>query len=131
MLAFIGKEGNRLLERSTGEVTEEDQYRSAYVDSTADSWRELVLPVLMEIRDARGAAHIATSVGVSDRQVRNWLAGRDVPHSGASQNRQQVERLAVDWAHERLPGAGRRVPADPFSALYGYRLLIMSREHPT
>lgn len=126
LTALIGKEGNRLLERQTGEVTDPGDYRTNYSDPGLDRWKLLVLPVLQEIRDALGAAHIATAVGVSDRQVRNWLAGRDVPHSGASQNRQRVERLAVDWAGQQLRGAGRRVPADPSAALYSYRLTITS-----
>ncbi len=83
---------------------------------------KLVLPVLLDIRDALGARHIAAHVGVTDRQVRNWLAGRDKPHAGASHNRQRTEQLSVDWARQQLEAAGKPTAVEPEALLYTYIL---------
>jgi hypothetical protein len=121
---LIGKEGNKLLERSTGEMTDPDEYRTTYTDPATDPWASLVVPVLRDIRDALGTKHIAEKVGVSERQIRNWLNRADVlPHAGGSQNRQQAEKLAVDWATQQLHAADRRVPADRYAKLYLYQTM--------
>ncbi len=91
--AHIGKEGNRLLERAIGEVTDASDYRNTYTHAEGDRWRNLVLPVLLEMRDSVGAKRIADAVAVTDRQVRNWLSGRDQPHRGATRNR-EVPRVS-------------------------------------
>lgn len=54
--ALIGKEGNRLLERATGEITDSAAYRTTYTPGT-DRWQTLVLPALHHIRDTRGTAN--------------------------------------------------------------------------
>ncbi len=120
LTAHIGKEGNRLLERATGEITDPSDYRTTYIHPDNDGWRELVLPVLRDIGHALGIAHIARRVGVTERQVRNWVSGRAEPHAGATENRQRAERLAGDWATEQLLAEGRRVPRDSRAALYAY-----------
>ncbi len=120
LTAHIGKEGNRLLERAIGEINDPSDYRTTYQDPEADQWQHLVLPVLQAIRNALGTKHIADRIGVTDRQVRNWLAGHDRPHGAASGNRQRAERLASDWASQKLRAAGQRVPADPYATLYAY-----------
>jgi len=61
---------------------------------------------------------IAGQVGVSDRQVRNWLTAQDQPHTGATRHRQKAEQLAVDWATQQLQANGIKVPADPSATLY-------------
>jgi hypothetical protein len=124
--ALIGKEGNRLLERATGEITDPDDYRTTYTYGR-ERWRQLALPVLRDIREKQGTRYIAERVGVSDRQVRNWLAGRDEPHAGASGNRQRAERLAVGWAADQLRSGGKAVPSDPYAVLYAYK--ISSAQH--
>ena len=118
---LIGKEGNRLLERVTGEITDTADYRATYADPDRNQWLRLVLPILREIRDIAGTKYVAERVGLSDRQVRNWLAERDEPHAGPTQNRQRAERLAVEWATNGLQAEGRRVPADLYAVLYAYR----------
>lgn len=120
LTAYIGKEGNRLVERAIGEVNDPHDYRNTYTHPDLDPWALLVLPVLRDIREEVGTKHIAAWVGVSDRQVRNWLSGRDEPHSGASRNRQRAEKLSVKWAAERLREKDRPVPTDPYGVLYAY-----------
>jgi hypothetical protein len=120
--ALIGKEGNRLLERATGEITDPSDYRTTYIYGR-ERWRQLVLPVLRDIREKQGTRYIAERVEVSDRQVRNWLAARDEPHAGATRNRQRAERLAVEWARRRLQAASLPIPADSNAVLYAYAKL--------
>jgi len=105
LTALLGKEGNRLLERATGQITDPDDYRNTYTNPDADQWRELVLPVLIAIHDAHGSRHIAAHIGVSDRQIRNWLSGHDQPHAGPTRHRQKAEQLALDL---NRPGFVRR-----------------------
>jgi hypothetical protein len=118
---LIGKEGNKLLERVTGELTDVEDYRNTYPPTADDRWHSLVLPVLQLIRDFHGnAKYIAAAVDVTDRQVRNWLNRGDVPHAGASHHLKQAKRVAVDWATEQLRAAGQPVPDDPDATLYAY-----------
>lgn len=120
LTAHIGKEGHRLLERATGEITDPADYRTTYARADTGLWRSLTLPVLHDIRDELGTAYIAERVGLSARQVRNWLNGPDEPHAGASGNRQRVEKLAVTWATEQLQVGGRAIPNHPNAVLYAF-----------
>ena len=120
LTALIGKEGNRLLERATGEIDDCDQYRNLYRDQAAHRWTELVLPVLVRMLDALGTGQISRDIGVADRTIRNWVYAGDIPHAGGTQNRQRVERYVHDWARGQLQAAGRPVPSDPSAALYAY-----------
>ncbi len=121
LTALIGKEGNRLLERSTGEVTDVEEYRNTYTAAIVDRWESLALPVLRSIRDIHGNTKLIAKAGrVSERQVRNWLNGADAPHAGASGNRQRAEQVAVDWASEQIHAAGKAVPSHPAAVLYAY-----------
>ncbi len=64
---------------------------------------------------------IAGQVGVSDRQVRNWLTAQDQPHTGATRHRQKAEQLAVDWATQQLQANGIKVPGRSFrDAIHRY-----------
>lgn len=117
LTALIGKEGNRLLERATGELTNPDDYRTHF-GSVDDEWTTLVLPVLRQMKAAMGTRELADRAGVSDRQVRNWLSGRDKPHAGASGNRQRVTQVAASWAADQLRSRQRVVPTDPIATLY-------------
>ncbi len=123
LTALIGKEGNRLLERATGEITDPADYRTTYANPDTDRWPQLVLPVLTAIRNAHGTKHIAEQVGISDRQVRKWLTGQAQPHSGATRHRQKAKQLAVDWATQQLQSEGMKAPADPSATLYAYKTL--------
>lgn len=121
LTAHIGKEGNRLLERATGEITDPADYRTTYTHpTTTNRWRTLTLPVLQDMRDTLTTKELANRLGISDRQLRNWLAERDRPHAAATQNRQRADRVASEWAAQQLRAAHRAVPADQFAALYAF-----------
>lgn len=121
LTALVGKEGNRLLERATGQITDPDDYRNTYRNPDTDPWSQLIRPALTAIRDSLGVRHIAEHIGVSDRQIRNWLTGHGQPHAGATRHRQKAEQLALDWATQQLQSEGIKAPADPSAALYAYR----------
>jgi len=120
LTALIGKEGNRLLERATGEITDSEHYRNTYGRQLTRRWCDLVLPVLTELRDIIGTEKLAHDLGISGRTVRNWINGGEIPHAGGSQNRQRVEQYVIDWVRDQLCLAGRRSPSDASAALYSY-----------
>jgi hypothetical protein len=95
LTSHIGKEGNKLIERATGEITDPDEYRTTYPNPEAVPWRALVLPVLRQMHTTVSAKQIGVRVGVTDRQVRNWIAGPDQPQP---RNRERVEQVAAEWA---------------------------------
>jgi len=74
------------------------------------------------MKQALGTQELASQLGISDRQIRNWLSEHDRPHAGASGNRQRAERAAVGWAAEQLQREGRRVPVHPLAAIYAHLL---------
>jgi hypothetical protein len=75
-ITVIGKESNRLEERLRGEVgvDELDERITTYEDH--DVWYRIVLPALRLNR----ISVIAEAVGISERRVRDILAGRVLPH---------------------------------------------------
>jgi len=109
---LIGKEGNRLEERATGEITEPDQYRHVY-GSRGNRFSTLVVPVFVRMP----AQEIADAVGLTRRQVeriqRPGFAGR--PHEG---NRRALTTLAVRQARSELELAGCTVPGDDDAVLF-------------
>ncbi len=120
LTAHIGKEGNRLLERATGEVTDPSEYRNQYRQPEDEVWRRLVLPVLRHIRKEHEIGYIVQHAGVTPRQVRNWLNEGRQPHAGASGNRRRAELLAVEWATQQLRRVGDPVPDHSHAVLYAY-----------
>jgi len=80
LTALIGKEGNHLLERATGEITDPTDYRTTFTNPDTDPCRQLVFPVLAAIRDAHGARHRRT--GRCQRPASPQLAhrARSAPH---------------------------------------------------
>jgi hypothetical protein len=76
-----GKEGNKIIERLTGEVEDVKEYRTDY-GARADRWRMLVVPVLRQIQDALGTAEMSERIGVHRRSLERVL-GRDAvkPHA--------------------------------------------------
>jgi hypothetical protein len=65
---LTGKEGNKIVERLSGEVTNPEEYRTEYGER-ADRWSLLVVPVLREM----GAANVAELTGISRRAVERAL----------------------------------------------------------
>jgi len=125
LITLIGKEGHRLLERATGEITGPDQYRNNYGDRAGRRWFDLVLPVLTELRDLLGTEKLSHDLGVSEGTIRNWINSNEMPHAGATQNRQRVERYATDWVRRQLEREGLRPLSDPYAALHGALVTFM------
>jgi hypothetical protein len=75
-IVLIGKESNRLEERSRGEVTVDDLDDRITTYEDHDEWYRVVLPRLREV----GVTAIAAATGVSERRVRSWLREGTMPH---------------------------------------------------
>ena len=77
---LTGKEGNKIIERLTGEVTSVEEYRTDYGER-ADRWSLLVVPALREL----GAARVAELTGFSRRAVERAIRERNpsTPHAAA------------------------------------------------
>ena len=95
---LTGKEGNKLIERFTGEVTDTSEYRNDY-GTRGDAWTELILPVLQDMGAAALISHgiphtTAYRVLATSRQPRGTKAG-------------QMETTAIDFANHRLTEWGR------------------------
>jgi len=75
-IVLIGKESNRLEEREAGELSREDRYQwlSTYEDH--DEWYRVAVPKLQ----AMGYRSVSRATGLSERRVRDILAGRALPH---------------------------------------------------
>jgi hypothetical protein len=89
---LTGKEGNKLEERMTGEVTEPGEYRNSY-GRRGETW-PMVLEVLREI----GAPRLVELTGVSRRAIYNVLHGT----RPRAEHAREYERVAVEFARERL-----------------------------
>jgi hypothetical protein len=113
---LTGKEGNKLLERLSGEVTDPAEYRSDF-GLREDPWGSLVVPVLR----AMGAAAAATAAGCSRRAVERAIReqGTTVPHA---RTRARLVEVAARWARTEL---GAAAPAGDLACLFelmpGYR----------
>jgi hypothetical protein len=97
---LTGKEGNKLEERMTAEVTEPAEYRNSY-GRRGDVW-VMVLEVLREI----GAPRVAELTGFGRSAVYEVLRGATprVEHA------REYERVAAEFARERLFAWKVKVP---------------------
>ncbi len=68
-----------------------------------DEWTEFFLPVLR----AMGTKAVAAATGVTERSVREWLAGRRSPHDGNTHHLAKAKEVAVAFARQ---GAAPRLP---------------------
>ncbi|MGO8872375.1 MAG: hypothetical protein ACLQPH_13425 [Acidimicrobiales bacterium] len=89
-IVLIGKESNRLEERSRGELSVDDLDDRITTYEDHDEWYRVVVPKLREM----GAPAVAEAAGVSERRVRDWLAGRVVPHA---RHRAALRRRIEGW----------------------------------
>ena len=76
-IVLIGKESNRLEERSRGELTVDDLDERITTYEDHDERYRVTVPKLTEF----GAKAVAEATGVSERRVRDWLKGSALPHS--------------------------------------------------
>ena len=95
---LTGKEGNKLVERASGEVTDPAEYRNTY-GSRGDRW-SLILDILREI----GVPTIVERAGFSRSAVYAVLSGA-TPHV---EHARVYTELAVGHACERLRGWDRQ-----------------------
>jgi hypothetical protein len=109
MTELIGKEGNKLEERLSGEVLEQAEYQTGY-GRRVDPWTELYLPVLREI----GARRLAEETGFKVRSIYDVLNRGVRPHAG---RRTAYEDAAVAHACEQLTGWGEEAPESALAVL--------------
>ena len=115
----VGKEGNRIEEVATGEVTDPDEVLTDYGD---DAWEHLVCPVglLMGIRRVARESQIALS------QVADLLHGRAVPRPAT---RVVLTGRVTAWAASELGPARLRDNHNPTVVLASY-LAALSSDPP-
>ena len=90
---LTGKEGNKLSERLTGEVTDKGEYRNDY-GTRSDPWYQLILPVLKDM----GAASLI-ALGIPSASAYRALSE---PRRPRRANRERLQSAAVAFASERL-----------------------------
>ncbi len=108
---LTGKEGNKLIERLTGEVTDRGEYRNDY-GMRGDPWQEVILPVLIDMGATRIVAH-----GIPTATAYRALSE---PRRPRRANRERLQATAVAFASERLSEWELAVPAHPPEVLTAY-----------
>jgi hypothetical protein len=93
---LVGKEGNRLEEVATGEVTDPDE---VLIDYSDDAWERLVLPV----GRAMGIRTMALETGLARSKLINLFQGRSSPQAAT---RALVTGVVTSWVSSQL-SAGR------------------------
>jgi hypothetical protein len=115
---LIGKEGNRLTERLTGEIADQAEYLTSY-GRRIDGWGYLVLPTLRWL----GVPVVIRRSGLHRRTIERALRIADPtrPHPG---HRALLLEIALEGARAHLRGAGSEPPYDPHSCLYRFLSLM-------
>jgi hypothetical protein len=90
-IVLIGKESNRLEERSRGEITVDDLDERITTYEDHDEWYRVVVPTLQLL----GVRAVAEVTGVSERRVRDWFTGEAKPHGSRLS-------LMIDMANRRF-----------------------------
>jgi hypothetical protein len=116
-----GKEGNKIIERLTGEVEDVKEYRTDY-GARADRWRILVVPVLRLIRDALGTADMAERIGVHRRSLERVLGvSVVVPHAST---RVRYLDTAREWCSLQLAKRGWMPGLDRLGTVWCYQQIV-------
>jgi hypothetical protein len=76
-IVLIGKESNRIEERSSGELTVDDLDELVTTYQDHDEWYRVTLPRLRKL----GVKAVVAQVGISERRARDVLQGRALPHT--------------------------------------------------
>ncbi len=76
LLAYVGKESNRLEEVEAGLEHDPDEVYTEYTDATRDPWRSLVLPVLKHIP----AKRLVEETGLAMSTIKAARNGHTNPH---------------------------------------------------
>jgi hypothetical protein len=113
-----GKEGNKLVERLSGEIESVEEYTTDY-GARADRWRTLVVPVLRQMREAIGTREMSDRIGVHRRSLERVLSAQDVrPH--ASTRKRYLDALH-DWCSNKLAERGWTVGRDRTGTAWCYQ----------
>ena len=115
---LCGKEGNKLIERLSGEIESVEEYRTDY-GARADRWRTLVVPVLRQMRDAVGTAEMSDRIRAHRRSLERVLGAQDVrPH--ASTRKLYLDALH-DWCLSQLAQRDWSVGRDRIGTAWCYQ----------
>jgi hypothetical protein len=115
---LTGKEGNKIIERLSGEVEDTDEYRTDY-GARADRWRALVVPVLRQMRDDLGTRSLSERIGVHRRSLERVLSPRAaLPHSTM---RSHYLDAVSEWCSLPLRQAGRLPGQDRIGVVWCYQ----------
>ncbi|MGH2965985.1 MAG: hypothetical protein ACRDMH_11470 [Solirubrobacterales bacterium] len=107
---LTGKEGNKIIERLTGVVTDTSKYRSDY-GTRADPWTTLIHPTLKDM----GAREIIEH-GIASSTAYDALSGK-VPRGA---NRSRLEAAAASHSVAKLTDWGLEAPGQPLAILVTY-----------
>jgi hypothetical protein len=109
---LTGKEGNKLVERLIGVVTEPSGYRNDY-GTRADPWDELILPVLKDM----GVK------GIIGHRIPKTTAYRVLAESRRPRTatRDRLQAAAAEFARERLAEWDITAPSADLAVLAAYR----------
>ena len=88
-IVLIGKESNRIEERSSGELTADDVVELVTTYDDHDEWYRLQVPRLGSL----DLGVLVAATGVSPRRVRDWIVGRSLPHQ---RHRESLRALVGD-----------------------------------
>jgi len=109
---LIGKEGNKLEERLSGEVLEQADFQTSY-GRRVDPWEQLVLPVLKQI----GPRKLAELTGFKIRSIYDVLNKGARPHPTRSA---VYEEVALAFAKSELSARGKELSSDAVTILSRY-----------
>jgi hypothetical protein len=112
-----GKEGNKIIERLTGEVEDAGEYRTDY-GARADRWKTLALPVLRRMRDEVGTGTFSQRIGVHRRTLERVLGGSATPHAST---RARYLSAAGEWCSRALAEAGWIAGPSSIGVLWCYQ----------
>jgi hypothetical protein len=110
---LTGKEGNKLLERSSGEVIGPAEYRADY-GSRGDRW-------MLTVQAVRhlGAGPVAAQAGLNRRTLERVIRN-DRPSVAHRANRARIAQAAAQLASATLREAGQPAPSSTFAILTAY-----------
>ena len=123
-LSLIGKESNRLEERTGGLIGSLDDVLSTY-QAGQEAWKELVLPTIGDLP----TDVLVERSGLDARTIQRLRARQTCPRA---QHRAALVLIAADLIGELMAGAGIVVPEDPAArlALYVDKRERLSRRCP-
>jgi hypothetical protein len=115
---LTGKEGNKIIERLTGEVENVEEYRTDY-GARADRWRTLAVPLLRTMQRDIGSIGLAKRIGVNRRSLERTLR-RDAPAIPHASTRIRYLDAAVAWTLPGLLESGIAPGRDYYGSLWCY-----------